>query len=602
MSYWKNTRFQTKLFALFILLSSIPTLLLGAIAYHKSSVMFREQMQQDLNVILAQVNTAIERQIGDFDRFTMLPYYLPDIFSFLNKPAASPDQWGSAEIDAQRTMARLMSAYPSINSSISGLMVFGMNGSMNGYRISGNSTLNMKEDVRGRAWYQEVMERKGGFVITGVEAMNIFNGETFQGIVGSRLLMDEDYRPLAVIAIFISANFIPNIVSSLELPTVGVTVLDGQRNVIYASNPELAARLDKNEAGSKKGVWESAISEERGSLMYSGVFQKSDYLGWDIYMGVDQNEMLKGSRSIRNFTLIIVIAIFFVAGIVSWLLARGLSKPIYRLIRSMRAVERGDFSIPAALERGDEMGRLESSYGRMVQRLDSLIHSIEEKERQKRHAELYALRARIQPHFLYNTLNSIRMLAILQQSTQIAKLIQALNKLLHANMKLDSELVPLQEEIRILKDYVSLMDLRYTHVFEVNWLVPPELGHAAVPPMLLQPIVENAIFHGANGLERTLNITVKAALTPEQRTLLLEIVDDGIGFKDAAPDLALLPENLESSAHIGLRNVNDRIRLRFGEEYGLFLERRDGLTHVMLRMAYKPLEREDDADVEFARS
>ncbi|UUZ85094.1 histidine kinase [Paenibacillus sp. P26] len=214
------------------------------------------------------------------------------------------------------------------------------------------------------------------------------------------------------------------------------------------------------------------------------MFLQSDYLGWKTYMGVNRDEMLQGSRSIRNFTVVIVIVLGFAVAAVSWSLARGLSKPIYRLIRSMREVEKGKFLVPLALEREDEIGQLESGYGRMVQRLDELVQSIEEKERQKRDAELYAARARIQPHFLYNTLNSIRMLAMLQQSTQIAKLIQSLNKPLQANMKLDRELVPLEDEIRPLKDYVSLMDLRYTNVFTVDWRIPEWVHRALVPPML----------------------------------------------------------------------------------------------------------------------
>lgn len=592
MSYWKNIRFQTKLFALFILLSSIPTLLLGTVAYQKSSEMFQDQMEQDLNVILAQLNTSIERQISDFDRFTMLPYYLPDIFSFLNKPYVSSEQWGSEEIEAQRTMARLMSAYPSINSSINGLMIFGMNGSINGYRISGNSSINLKENVKGDKWYKEVIANQGGFVITGVKEIKQFKGKPFNAIIGSRLLMDEDYHPLAVMAIFISPNFIPKIVRSLELPTVQVTVLDRDRNLIYASDPKLAEQLGSTISDQRKGSWEIQASPERGGTKYSGVFLQSDYLGWKTYMGVNQDEMLKGSRSIRNFTIIIVVALFFLAAAVSWLLARGLSKPIYRLIRSMRAVEKGDFSIPAAQEREDEIGRLESSYGRMVYRMGELILSIEEKERQKRHAELYALRARIQPHFLYNTLNSIRMLAILQQSTQIAKLIQSLNKLLHANMKLDSELVSLEDEIRMLKDYTILMDLRYTNVFEVEWKIPEAVLNASVPPMLLQPILENAIFHGAKGLERKLYIAVSASLTSDNRMLIIKIRDDGAGFQDGM--LALQSDNEEdaNSSHIGLRNVRDRIRLRFGEEYGLSAKRDEGQTFVILKMPYKPMDKE----------
>ncbi|HUC92872.1 MAG TPA: histidine kinase [Paenibacillus sp.] len=589
MSRWKNIRFQTKLFFIFILLSGIPTFLIGSIAYQKSSDMLRDQTEQDLNVILAQLITSIEKQISDFDRFSMLPYYLPNIFSFLNKPFVSPEKWGTAEIQAQKTMVRLMSAYPSINSSISGMMIYGMNGSTNGYRMAGEATINPAENVKDDPWYNQVVREKGGFVITGVEEVRQFTGEPFHAIIGSRLLMDDDYKPLAVIAIFISPEFIPKFVDSLELPNVQVTVVDRDNGLIYTSEAELAEQLLSAADDRKRGSWETAVAEDDGIRTYSGVFQQSDYLGWKVYMGIDRDELLKGSRSIRNYTIIVVSAVALAAAVVSWLLARGLSKPISRLIRSMREVERGKFSVPFSFGREDEIGRLESSYGRMVNRLEDLIQSIGEKERQKRHAELYALRARIQPHFLYNTLNSIRMLAILQQSTHIAKLIQSLNKLLHANMKLDSELVSLEDEIRLLKDYAALMDLRYTNVFGMEWDIAEPAKKAAVPPMLLQPILENAIFHGGKGLERRLHIIVSARLEEDGRTLLVDIKDDGAGFEENAFDFMDSSREESDSSHIGLRNVRDRIRLRFGDEYGLSIQRFGGMTLVVLRMPYTSL-------------
>lgn len=588
MARWKNTRFRTKLFLFFILLSTIPSLFIGTTAYRKSAEMLENQTRQDLNVILGQVNTAIERQIGDFDRFTMLPYFLPDFFSFLNKPYVSEDQWGTAEIRAQATMARLMSAYPSINTSIKGLMIYGMNGAVNGYRMNGPSAINPDERVKESDWYREVLEQKGGFVTTGVEEIRQFKGDSFKAIIGSRLLRDENFDELAVIAIFISPDFIPKIVRSLELPGVQVTVLDRERRLVYASDPLLAEKLGTVGEGEAKGSWEQTIFLPDGERTYGGMFKKSDYLGWKIYMGVDRDEMLAGSRSIRNFTLVVVVGLVFAGAGVSWLLARSLSKPLYRLIRSMREVEKGKFSVPVSFEREDEIGRLESSYGRMVLRLDEMVHSIEEKERQKRHAELYALRARIQPHFLYNTLNSIRMLAILQQSPRIAKLIHSLNKLLHANMKLDSELVTMEEEIRLLRDYAELMDLRYTNVFEIEWNVEEAVLATAVPPMLLQPLLENAIFHGAKGLERKLSIAVSARLAG--RSVAIEIRDDGIGFsKEAMAKLNDRNEG-EGSSHIGLSNVRERIRLRFGDEFGLRVESGGGATSVVLFVPFKTKE------------
>lgn len=586
MARWANLRFQTKLFFVFLLLSSIPTGLIGAAAYQKSSDLLIERAEQDLSVIVDQLNTSIERQISDFDRFTMIPYYLPDIFSYLNQPYRSKEDWGTEEIYAQKTMARLMSAYPSINSSIKGLMIYGMNGTVNGYRLSGNTNINPRATVTDDQWYKEVIEQSGGFVITGVQEIDQFNGDAFQALIGSRLLMDEDYRPLAVIAIYISPDFIPRMVRSLELPTVQVSVFDRNNQLIYASDQELARNLPVMDSDKHKRSWTASASPDSSkSAVYSGVFVESGYLGWKTFMGVNREELLRGSRVIGSLTLLLVGLLVIVSAGVSWLLARGLAKPIYNLIRSMREVERGNFLVPVAYAGDNEIGRLETSFRKMVGRLDELVQSIEEKERQKLHAELYALRARIQPHFLYNTLNSIRMLAILQQSQQIAKLIQCLCKLLHANMKLDSELVPLEDEIQLLKDYVNLMDLRYTNVFNVEMNISDEVLNVPIPPMLLQPLVENAIYHGSKGLQRKLNIRITARLDPDDHTLTVAIEDDGAGFEGEKLEFTESFED-SGSSHIGLRNVQERIRLKFGTEYGLLMKREDGLTMVIVKLPY----------------
>lgn len=609
MQKLSNIRFQTKLFVVFILLSSIPALLIGTMAYRKSSMMLQARNEQDLNVILAQLNTSIERQIRDFDRFTMIPYYLPDIFSFLNQPYLAKEQWGTAEIKAQRTMARLMGAYPSINSSIKGLMIYGMNGTVNGYRLSGNTVINPKEKVTDQDWYQQTLAQRGGFVISGVREIDQFKEGSFSALIGSRLLMDEEYQPLAVMAIFISPDFIPKFVETLELPTVKVTVLDQNRNVIYASDPVLASRQLSIGTDRQRGSWEATGSGDHGQEEYSGVFLESGYLGWKVYLGVNREELLAGNRSISYFTFLVAVAAVICSAAISWLLARRLSRPINRLIRSMREVEQGNFKAPAPVGEDNEMRRLESSYHMMVSRLDKLVHSIEEKERQKRNAELYALRARIQPHFLYNTLNSIRMLAILQQSSHIAKLLQALAKLLQANMKLDSELVTLDEEIRLLHDYAALMDLRYTGVFSVQWDIPHECSHVPIPPMLLQPLLENAIFHGAKGLDRILRISIAARPDAESGALFIEIADDGRGF--SGKEILLREENGDeekkrvsdgegSSVHIGLCNVHERILLRFGEPYGLLVERSGDLTRAIVKIPLKAAGSETggDRDVE----
>lgn len=591
--FWKRLSYHRKLFIVLILVSSLPVLLLGTIAYKKSSETLMQQTEQDLQIIAGQLITAIEKQISDFDRFSILPYYMPEAFTIFNQPYIPEEKWGSTELNAQKQLVRLMSAYPSINTSIKGMVLYGMNGGISGYRLSGSSSMNKNFDVKDEKWYQEALERRGGFVVSGVHEVKQFEGEAFKAVTVSRMLLDEQMRPLAVIAIHISPDFIEKIITSSQLRDTVVTVVDADHQLVYASDEQLAVHLLEHslDAG-MDGVWVADSKLDERNVKYSGVVRQNKYLGWTIYMGKNQADILQGTSTIRQYTVVIAIVLMFASAIVSWLLANGLSRPILRLIRSMRSVENGKFEVLEAPSRYDEIGQLHLSYVRMVRRLNELIESIAEKERQKRKAELYALRVRIQPHFLYNTLNSIRMLAILQQSPQIAKLIHSLNRLLQSYLKLNDELMPLSREIDLLQDYEKLMDLRYTNTFIVEWDIPEQLLDAGVPAMLLQPVLENAIFHASRGLSRTLLITVRARLLDDGRTLCIEIMDNGVGITEEDMIGLLQGQREDESAHIGINNVIDRIQLWFGREYGLTVKRLEPGTAVIIAIPYKPVREE----------
>ncbi|RRJ63605.1 sensor histidine kinase [Paenibacillus oralis] len=589
--FWKRLSYQRKLLLVLIVVSSLPVLLVGTIAYQKSSETLMKRTEQDLQVIAGQLISAIQKQVSDFDRFSILPYYMPEAFTIFNRPYIPEEDWGSAELNAQRQLIRLMSAYPSINKSIKAMVLYGNNGRISGYQLSGSSSINRAYDVSREDWYQEALEKKGGFVVSGVHKVGQFEGQSFEAVTVSRMLLDEEMRPLAVIAIHISPDFIENIIDSSGLQDTVVTVVDANHRLIYASDEQIAARLLERPLDvSTNGAWSAESKLDNRKVKYSGVVRKNSYLGWTIYVGKNQQVILQGSNTIRKYTVAIAAVLTVASALVSWLLAGNLSRPINRLIRSMRSVETGKFEVLEAPTRYDEIGQLHLSYARMVRRLDELVQSIAEKERQKRKAELYALRVRIQPHFLYNTLNSIRMLAILQQSPQIAKLIHALNRLLQSYLKLNDELMPLSREIDLLRDYEQLMDLRYTNTFTVEWDVPEELLDAGVPAMLLQPILENAIFHGSRGLGRMLAIRVKVSLIERDRgKLCIEIKDNGVGIAEEQIERLLGDGDGDGVSHIGINNVNDRIRLWFGREYGLTVQRLEPGTAVIMTIPYKPL-------------
>ncbi|MNO16794.1 Sensor histidine kinase YehU [compost metagenome] len=598
MRRWNNLTYQSKLLLAFFLLGIIPSIVIGTMAYFKSVDTLESRVNEDLGVIAGQLNEAIQRQVEDVDRFSTFPYFTPEIFKILNQPYVPRDQWGYRELETQLQFAKLLVTYPSIFSTIQGLIFYSTKGNVYGYRVSDRSSINESVSPVEEVWYKETLSRDGGVFISGLRQERQFNSTPFATITASRLLLNDDFSPAGVVAVDIRPDFMDKIVRSFQLKSMHVMVADEKGELIYstrtADNQRFlsAAAQQSGRNGATRGL--ITVPELGDGLeAATGVYAHSEYLGWTSYLLIDRKELLEDANVIRNFTIVLVVIFTAAAAVLSLLLARGLSKPIRSLISSMRDVERGLFVAPAAPPIKGEIGQLHLSYVTMVKRLDMLIQSIEEKERQKREAELYALRARIAPHFLYNTINSIRMLAVLQQSDGIAKLLQSLNKLLHANMKLDSELVPLAAELELLRHYVRLMELRYTNRFQVDWKIEEHTERGMVPPMILQPLMENAIFHGSFEVEGPLLIEVQVSFVKNGEELLITIADNGHGITPEALNVlnGLSPQNAAGhlSNSIGVANVRDRIRLRFGPPYTLLLvSEPDRGTRAELNLPFKP--------------
>lgn len=580
---WRIGSYQFKLLIVLIIICLLPSALIGWLAYRKSQESLERKVIEDLQVIVTQFNNTLSAQVEELDRFSTFPYSIEEIFEIIASPSAPTELWDFAELGKQQRFIELITSYPSINSMVEAMLFYGVGGSIYGYRISGVKTLDRTADPREEPWFKDAIAKNGGFVISGLRTESQFNGDPFETLTIARMLVDRKYAPAAVIAVDVKPDFIRKTVRSLGFNKVHVTV-SGPYGHVYSSQPQLTEQLlarerDKvgDEAQSSSPVSFSATIDGKKED-WSGVRQYDDYTGWTTYLLVDRSELLQESAVIKDFTLLMVALIGAAAVVLSWALAKGLSRPISSLIRSMREVERGHFILPEISLHGrkDEFAQLLHSYNRMVLRLDGLVKSIGQSERLKREAELNALRARITPHFLFNTINSIRILAMIQRSDQIAELLRSLSQLINANMRLDRELVTLQEELDFLEDYLRLMDLRYTDKFTVDWEVADAARAALVPAMILQPLVENAIFHGSEGIHDKLNITISAKLSPRDNRLKLAIRDDGKGIDEKL--LKAINAGLVSSenGNIGIRNVRDRIQFRFGEQYGLVMDSKPG--------------------------
>lgn len=260
----------------------------------------------------------------------------------------------------------------------------------------------------------------------------------------------------------------------------------------------------------------------------------------------------------------------------SLLFSRVVSKPIVALAEKMRNVTIRDYDVGNATSRSDEIGLLESSFDTMVQRNQELIAQKFQTRIEKRSAQLRALQAQINPHFMYNTLQIIGGMAIKKDAPEIYDVTVELSDIMRYSLSFGKEMVPLREELRYLDSYLSIQNRRFGDRIQIEKDIDAALLDCLIPKLILQPLVENSLEHGLSGKGGAWCITLKGIL--ENGDIHLTVVDNGMGMDTERleyirAEIAKGVENaIAASAHIGLVNVNSRIRLKYAGNYGVSVE------------------------------
>ena len=285
-----------------------------------------------------------------------------------------------------------------------------------------------------------------------------------------------------------------------------------------------------------------------------------------------------------------ILLLIVVAFIINWIVQRML-RQFYEILQSMRTVEKGDLSVRIATHSRDEMGELGSQLNKMLDRIQDIMEENINREVLVKNSEIRALQNQINAHFIYNVLESIKMMAEIDEEYEISDAITSLGRLLRYSMKWTSKNVLLKDELDYIHDYMALINLRYDFTITLSTNIPEVLMRQEIPKMSLQPVVENAILHGIEPLGVDSTIYIKAWM--EEGDCIIEISDAGQGMTDA--ELKILTDRLqgkvekaEGKGGIGLKNVHDRIGLEFGPEYGLqIFTRTDCYTKVRIKLPGK---------------
>lgn len=302
----------------------------------------------------------------------------------------------------------------------------------------------------------------------------------------------------------------------------------------------------------------------------------SSLSNWNIILLSPASHITKVSSSIIFFTVILIIGLLLMMILFSFIISKEIILPIKHLAHAMKKVGTKNFKITVPQKTKNEIGEISIGFNQMVKRIENLFKLTLDIERKKRKYEMDMLKYQINPHFLYNTINSIRFSAMNHNDTITADMLVTLSRLLRNTLNHTDHVIQLDQEMQNIKDYISLQQLRYDHNLNVEFHVGEATQKLYVPHMILQPIVENSIMHGLNQKLNSgafANIIISSYLQ-DNSMHIISVYDNGTGMRSEVMEhiLECGGSSVSGTQHIGIINIHKRIRLQYGEAYGIELD------------------------------
>lgn len=442
----------------------------------------------------------------------------------------------------------------------------------------GEEGINPFIDLAQLNWFRSAMEATGGIAISSSHVQNAIESSYQWVITLSRtLISSKTEQPEGLFFIDLNYTSIKDLCTNNQIGEKGyIYILDDKGNFIYHPQQQLLY------GGLKSEYVEEILScpsqylifdEGSDSMLYT--LSKSEKTGWTVVGVAYASELLRTAGQTQILYLLVAVVLLICVVVVSNTIAKGITKPIEVLKDSMALVERGEFA-KAEIEvtANNELGSLNNSFNLMTERIEKLMEQNIFEQQQKRKSELLALQSQINPHFLYNTLDSIIWMAEAKKSEEVVMMTSALATLFRQSISNEAEQVPISVEVEYVKSYLIIQKMRYKDKLDYDIIMNPEIGSMSIIKLILQPIVENAIYHGIKYKEKKGKLTIKGDC--DDRNIIFTISDDGIGMDQETLSHIFDQRASHKTNPVGVLNVQKRLQLYYGNNYGISFVSQEG--------------------------
>lgn len=574
LQFYKNISIKKKLLLVLYIQILVPLIFIGFFSFINSERIITENSVDYSNDILSLIELRLQDTIRNLNTISQDLSGDERIYSALINDDDNINKLSSYEIASQlnNVFLNVGMARPEIGSIciVTGnKRIFNYDNNSNGSSIKSIVLQN----------YEEIRKNAGD---AGGKAIWFFNSKN--GVVQDayliRMIYNRDnYNKIGLLAVQINMEFLDLVLQGLESEVMqNTTILSPENDIVLMKN---SAGLENYEEAIKSTPYErnSFVDKKNGIFVAYTVLAEPQ---WRIVTYIPLSQLYKDVEVLRDRIIVLCLGSILILSAVSVFMSFDMIKPINRLVKAMKGMNVNNISGSyIEIDRNDELGFLHKTFNSMAKEIDHLVTWIYREQITRKEAELKALQSQINPHFLFNTLESINWMAQLNNVPEISSTVSDLSTLMEASIGRDDRLIPIEEEFMYIDKYISLIKRRFEDRITLIKDVDQAVLNFKIPRLLIQPLIENAVYHGVENSREKGMIILSAGIQNE--TLLIEVTDNGSGISEE--DLIKLKRGLDMDndtyfksledtrrKSIGIDNVNRRIKLFYGEKYGIRIE------------------------------
>jgi two-component system sensor histidine kinase YesM len=575
MSKFKLLKFKgfksirSSIFFAFSILIVITVLTMSFSTYKLASDSVENNSKEYTYQLIEQVNSNIDSYIKYMINISQMVQYDYDVSDYLTKKKLTKKEKSTLEEKISIKLKSIMNTREDINS----IMIFGYKDNRflsDDMDIKLNAYTNLVKQY----WYVNAKKAEGKVVVSSSHVQNIIEGEYNWVISLSKELTSDDVdEKLGVFLVDLNYSVINDICDEVKLGNKGyIFIVDKDGNLVYHPQQQLVYSNIKDE------YIEEVISTNKNSFsVYDEDDKKKIYTikeltstEWKIVGVTYVDELVSNKSEIQMYYIFGGIILLIIVVFLSIVLSSKIARPIRSLELCMKKVEKGEFDIRADVYTSNEVGELSKTFNIMTSKIKELMNQNIKEQELKRKSELKALQSQINPHFLYNTLDSIIWMAESENKEEVILMTSSLAKLFRLSISKGNETISIKDEIEHIKSYLTIQKMRYKDKLDFKIDVDKNILKYRVLKIILQPLVENSIYHGIKNTLDTGLITIEGKKV--ENKIFLKVTDNGNGMTPDQVDSIFdkkKMKNKNTGSGVGVRNVNERIKLYFGNEYGL---------------------------------